>query len=104
MMGDVWIDNLRGQLWEVWGAFRDEVHTRGLFPLLSPIAPYNRPEFLQPAVAIGGLLGMLLLSGVAVTALGTLLLAMLALWVLLVEVFGLSIEINPLAFAGAAAR
>lgn len=93
-----WIDELGGQLWEVWGALRDEIGTHGLFSLLSPVAPYNRPEFLRPAVALGGLLGLVMLSGVAVAALGTLLLAMLGLWLLLVEIFGLSIEINPLAF------
>ena len=98
MVDNRWIDDLGGQLWEVWGTLREEIHTRGFFSLLSPVAPYNRPEFLRPAVAIAGVLGLVMLSGVAVAALGTLLLAMLALWLLLVEVFGLSIEINPLAF------
>ena len=94
-----WIDDLGGQLWEVWGALRDEMDSRGVFSLLSPVAPYNRPEFLRPAIAVAGLLGMVMLSGVGVAALGTLLLSLLGLWVVLVEVFGLSIEINPLAFA-----
>jgi len=38
---------------------------------------------------------VLLLSGLAVTALGSLLLALLALYLLLVQVFGLSIELHP---------
>jgi hypothetical protein len=41
---------------------------------------------------------VLLLSGLAVTALGGLLLALLALYLLLVQVFGLSIEVHPFGF------
>jgi len=37
-----------------------------------------------------------MLSGVAVTALGALLAALLALYLLLVEVFGVTVELHPL--------
>ena len=46
-------------------------------------------------VTIGGLLSFLLLSGVAVTALGALLLALLAMYLLIVQVFGVTIELRP---------
>src|SRR5262249_8047022 len=77
---------------------------QGVFPLLQPVAPFNRPGFVAPAVAIGGLIGVLLLSGLAVTALGSLLLALLALYLLLVQVFGLSIELHPFGFGGGGVR
>ncbi len=94
-MANTWLDELGRQLRGVQAAFWDEVEGRGLLPLLEPVAPFNRPGFLAPAVTLGGLLGIVLLSGMAVTALGSLLLALLALYVLLVQVFGLSIELHP---------
>jgi hypothetical protein len=45
---------------------------------------------------VGALISFLMLSGVAVTALGALLAALLALYLLLVEVFGVTVELHPL--------
>jgi len=90
-----WLDDVGRQLRGVADALWDEVRAQGVFPLLQPIAPFNRPGFAAPAVAIGGLLAVILLSGLAVTALGGLLLTLLALYLLLVQVFGLSIEVHP---------
>jgi hypothetical protein len=73
----------------------DEVRAGGLIPLLEPAPPFNRSGLLAPAIAIGGLIGVILLSGVAVTAMGSLLLALLALYLLLVQVFGLTVELHP---------
>jgi hypothetical protein len=42
------------------------------------------------------LLGLVIASGLAVTALGGLLLSLLAAYVLLVDVFGFSLELAPL--------
>jgi hypothetical protein len=94
MMG-TWIDDLGAQLWGVAEAFGAEVRQQGLLSLLRPIGPFNRPDFLAPAVTIGALLTFVLLSGVAVVALGALLTAIFALYLLLVEVFGVSIELHP---------
>jgi hypothetical protein len=91
-----WLEEIGRQLTGVADALWGEVRERGVMPLLQPVAPWNQPEFLQPAVALGGLLSIALLSGLAVTALGTLVVTLLALWVLLVEVFGVSIELTPL--------
>ena len=90
-----WIDELGGQVSEVLRTFWGEVGPAGFLPLLRPVAPFDQPSFLAPAVAIGGLVSFLLLSGVAVGALGALLLALVAIYLLMVQVFGLSIELHP---------
>ena len=51
---------------------------------------------LAPVITVGALITFLLLSGVAVTALGALLTALLAVYILLVQVFGVSIELHPM--------
>ena len=90
-----WLDEVGAQIRGVVDAFWGEVKTHGMLPLLEPVAPFNRPSFLSPAVAVGGLLAIMLLSGMAVTAFGSLVLTLLALYVLLVEVFGVSVELHP---------
>lgn len=90
-----WLEDLGGQLWAVAEAFGAEAREQGWLALLRPVAPFNRPGFLVPVVTIGALVTFLLLSGVAVTALGALLMAMFALYLLLAQVFGVSIEVHP---------
>lgn len=91
-----WMTEITEQLRAVAGAVWDEINTNGLMPLLHPVAPFDRPSFLAPAVAIGGLLGLVVSSGLALTALGGLLLSLLAIYVLLVDVFGFSLEMRPI--------
>lgn len=91
-----WMDEMTRQLSSVAGAVWDEINANGVMPLLQPVAPFDKPDFLAPAVAIGGLLGLVIASGLAVTALGGLLLSLLAAYVLLVDVFGFSLELAPL--------
>jgi hypothetical protein len=90
-----WVEDLKAQLWSVAEAFGAEARQHGLLALLRPVAPFNRPGFLVPLVTIGALVTFLMLSGVAVTALGALLTAMFALYVLMVQVFGVSVEVHP---------
>jgi hypothetical protein len=90
-----WIDQIGDQVWNLFSAFGVEAREQGLLTLLRPVAPFNRPGFLAPAVTIGALLTFLMLSGVAVTALGALLTALLALYILLVQVFGVTVELHP---------
>jgi hypothetical protein len=90
-----WIEEIGNQVWGLLGAVGAEARETGLLALLRPVAPFNRPGFLAPAVTIGALLTFLMLSGVAVTALGALLTALLALYILLVQVFGVTIELHP---------
>ena len=91
-----WVEEIGNQLWGVAEAFGAEMRGQGLLSLLRPVAPFNRPTFLAPAVTVGALITFLMLSGVAVTALGALLTALLALYLLLVEVFGVTVELHPL--------
>jgi hypothetical protein len=90
-----WLDEVGSQLWGVLDAFRGEARRHGMLALLKPVAPFNRPEFLAPAVTIAALLSVLLLSGVAVAALGAFVTALIALYLLLVQVFGVTIEVHP---------
>ena len=69
-MTTTWIDGIGEQIWAVVETIGSEARDRGILTLLRPIAPFNRPAFLAPAVTIGALLTFLALSGVAVTALG----------------------------------
>ena len=94
-----WLEDIARQVRSLLTAVVDEARGDGLLPMMRPIAPFNQPSFLAPVVTVAGLMSMMLLSGVAVTAFGMMLVAMLAMYLLLVQVFGLSIEINPLAFA-----
>ena len=95
MYGESWLSEVGTQLRSVVDAFWGEVKEHGMLTLLEPVPPFNKPRFLSPAVAVGGLLAVLLLSGMAVSAFGSLLLTLLALYVLLVEVFGFSVELQP---------
>jgi hypothetical protein len=92
-----WMEEITRQIWGVAEAFGLEAREQGVLALLRPIAPFNRPAILAPMVTVGALISFLLLSGVAVTALGALLAALLALYLLLVQVFGISVEFHPFA-------
>jgi len=96
-MSGGWLEEIGRQLRSVSDAVLDEVRAGGLLPLFEPAPPFNRPGLLAPAIAVGGLIAVILLSGLAVTALGSLLLALLALYLLLAQVFGLSVELHPFA-------
>ena len=91
-----WLEEMGTQLWSVAEVLGREARGQGFLGLLRPVAPFNRPNFLAPAITVGALLSFLILSGVAVASLGALLTALLALYLLLVDVFGVSIELHPL--------
>jgi hypothetical protein len=90
-----WLEEAGTQLRGVMDAFLAEIQQQGFLPLLRPVAPFNQPAFLAPAVTVGGVLALTLLSGVAIGALGTLALALIAFYLLLVQVFGVTVEIHP---------
>jgi hypothetical protein len=92
-----WLDDLTAQFRQAADTLWGEVRERGVMPFLQPIAPYNSPGILAPAVAIGGLLAMVLLSGLALATAGGLVLSLIGIYLLLVEVFGVSIELHPMA-------
>ena len=90
-----WLDEIGRQLRGVAETFWGEVRGGALLPLLQPVPPWNRPGFVSPAVAIGGLIAIVLLSGMAMAGLGAMLLALLGLYLVLVELFGLTVELRP---------
>ena len=91
-----WMTEMTDQLRAMAGVVWDEINTNGLMPLLHPVAPFDKPSFLAPAFAIGGILGLMVTYGLALTALGGLLLSMLVAYVLLVDFFGFSLEMRPI--------
>jgi hypothetical protein len=84
-------DQARGLL----EALREETRERGLMPLLEPLPPFNRSPLLVPLVVAGSLLSLVLLSGIAIGAFALLFVALLGLYLLLSEVFGVSLELTP---------
>lgn len=66
--------------------------TQQFFAIWAPIAPLPNP--IAPFLAIVSVLTVALLSGVAIAALSTLIIALAALHVILTQVLGLSIEIS----------
>jgi hypothetical protein len=95
-----WFEAVGHQLRAVADAFWGEVRGGALLPMLEPVAPFNRSSLVSPAVAVGGLIAIVLLSGMALAGLGAMMLALLGLYLVLVELFGLSVELDPLgAFA-----
>jgi hypothetical protein len=82
-----------------WSAFWKEVRNEGdgdaLLPLLRPVAPYDGPVFQNPLTTLGIVLALVTTSGIAFAALGVLLVALLAMYFLLTEVLGISVEVRP---------
>jgi hypothetical protein len=95
-----WFDEIGRQLRGVADTFWGEVRSGALIPLLQPVPPWNRGGFVSPAVAVGGLIAIVLLSGMAVAGLGAMMLALLGLYLVLVELFGVTIELSPLSAFG----
>ena len=56
-----------------------------------PVAP--NPALLSPLLTLGSLVALALLSGIAASSLAMLLVAIIALYLLLTEVFGLTFEL-----------
>lgn len=86
---------LKDQLLEIWKQIRAEGAETGYLPLLRPVAPYAGPPVLSPLSMLGVLLGLMVTSGLAIAALGVLVVALLALYLLLSEVLGITIEVKP---------
>ncbi len=62
--------------------------------VLRPVEPYNTVEALAPLVGLAGALLGILLAGLALASLGTLLSSLLALGLLLTEVYGVELELD----------
>jgi hypothetical protein len=79
------------QAWdELFGTWKEAGRVTALWQPTLPAAPW-----LVPAVAVGALIALVILSGVSLFALGVLLTALLASYLIIAGVFGVSIEIAP---------
>ena len=97
--------SLVARLGDLWSAVRDEIAPEGIFTretaleivrLSRPIEPFNQPDFIAPLIGLGGLLLGLVLAGVALSSLGALLTALLALALLLTQVYGIRLELGAI--------
>ncbi len=79
----------------LFDSIRQETSETGLLPLLEPVAPFNKSPLLLPLVVAGSLISLIFLSGIAIGAFAALFTALLALYLLLSEVFGVSLELRP---------
>lgn len=85
------MDSLRAWAWREIAAQWRDLQRRVTFwqPAL------DVPPWAAPAVALGALLALALVSGVAVLSLGALLVALVAAQLLLEHVFGVSVLLTP---------
>jgi len=90
--GDV-LGTITGQARDFFESVRDEKREGGLGALLLPVDPFNRSALLTPIVTAAGVIGMLMLSGVAIGSLATTVAALLCLYFLLTQVFGYEINL-----------
>jgi hypothetical protein len=87
---------LRDQMLTFWKQLREQRPETGYLPLLRPVAPYDSPDVFSPLSAIGVLLALIVTSGIALGAMAILLAALLALYFLMTEVLGITVELRPL--------
>ena len=86
--------NMRDFLTELWQDFQARFATaRQQTVLWLPSTP--GPSWLAPLLAFGALLSLALVSGVAVLSLGMLLTSLLVAYLILENVFGVTITVAP---------
>jgi len=93
---NTWLETIYGELRGVVGEFSQQVREQGLLPLLRPVAPFNEPAVLAPVIAVSAMIGFFFLSGIAISAFAALVVALLAIYLVLAQVFGYSFEFIPL--------
>ena len=65
-----------------------------LLAFWGPVMP--APTLLGPLMALGSIVALALLSGLAVGSVATLIVALVALYLIVTEIFGVDIEINAI--------
>ena len=104
MFPDLDLDNLFSTIDEIWANVREQMDAEGVFSQATaqgvvafarPVGPAADSPLFAPVIGVAGVLAGLLLAGVAVSALGAFLVAVMALGFLLARVFGFSFEIPP---------
>jgi hypothetical protein len=61
--------------------------------LIAPIEPFNRSRVIAPVIAAAGVAGLVVLSGIALSAIITAAAALAAMYFLLTQVFGYEISL-----------
>jgi hypothetical protein len=84
---------LEGYGEDLYDALRRETRDTGVRALIAPIEPFNRSRVLSPIIAAAGVVSFLALSGIAVGAIVTAIVALLAIYYLLTQVFGYEISL-----------
>jgi hypothetical protein len=90
------LETIYGQLRGMMTQVGRQLGEQGVLPLLRPVAPFNEPAVLAPVVAISALIGVVICTGVAISAFAALMVALLALYLVLAEIFGYSLELAPI--------
>jgi hypothetical protein len=90
------IEAIVGQVRSIVKDMGVQLGDEGILPLLRPVAPFNEPAMLAPVIAISAVIGVVVCSGVAISAFATLMVALLALYLVLAEIFGYSFEFVPI--------
>ena len=85
----------REQLDSLWAELRSSAGPEGFLPLLRPIPPYDGPSMLSPVTTLATLLGLAVLSGVALGAFGILFACALGIYLIMTEVLGITVEVRP---------
>ena len=88
------LDYVYGQAKQLIDNIREETRYLGLLPLLEPVAPFNRSKLMLPLVIAGALVSLVFLSGIAIGAFAALFTALVGLYLLLSEVFGVTLELH----------
>jgi hypothetical protein len=88
------LDYVYGQAKQLIDNIREETRELGILPLLEPVAPFNRSKLMLPLVIAGALVSLVFLSGIAIGAFAALFTALVGLYLLLSEVFGVSLELH----------
>ena len=91
---DMW-SHMGEQVEGIFSSFGEETREGGFASLVSPVDPFNRSAVLTPIVAAAGVVGVVMLSGVAVGAMVTTVAALMAVYYLLTAVFGYDISFAP---------
>jgi hypothetical protein len=86
---------LTEQLGALWKRLRDEAEGEGFLPLLRPVPPYGGTSVFSPVTTLATLLGLAVLSGVALGAFGVLFAAALGIYLIMTEILGITIEVRP---------
>jgi hypothetical protein len=71
----------------------EEAREGGFAALVAPVDPFNRSDLLAPLVSIAGIISVLLLTGLVVGAMAVTLAGILAICLVLVEVFGYEFDL-----------